>query len=172
MIAGGGAPHAPFARRALALLCTPPIWRALRPSTPGGLLRDGSPSTYQQALRPAPGGFCGTVVPAAPDMRGGLAPSSALLPCMGAPPHAPGDFLAKRKSPKIRQGPPGPWTPSEGGGSKSVPLLLLPRLIPRPSALAVLVAIAQTLKHPRKHPLPRHGLTAEGVTPGVAWGEK
>ena len=31
------------------------------------------------------GGFCGTVVPAAPDMRGGLAPSSALLPCMGAP---------------------------------------------------------------------------------------
>ena len=26
---------------------------------------------------------------------------------MGAPPHAPGDFLAKRKSPKIRQEPPG-----------------------------------------------------------------
>ena len=64
MSAGGGPLHAPFARRALALLCTPPIWRA---------------------LRPAPGGFCGTVVPAAPDMRGGLAPSSALLPCMGAP---------------------------------------------------------------------------------------
>ena len=41
---------------------------------------------------PPPGGFCGTVVPAAPDMRGGLAPSSALLPCMGAPPHAPGVF--------------------------------------------------------------------------------
>ena len=106
---------------------------------------------------PTPGGFCGTVVPAPTSRRSAL---------------HPGDFLAKRKSPKIRQGPPGPWTPSEGGGSKSVPLLLLPPLIPRPSALAVLVAIAQTLKHPRRHPLPRHGLTAEGVTPGVAWGEK
>ena len=139
----------------------------------GGLMPSSAlhPSGGRSAP-PTPGGFCGTVVPAAPDMRGGLAPSSALLPCMGAPPHAPGDFLAKRKSPKIRQGPPGPWTPSEGGGSKSVPLLLLPPLIPRPSALAVLVAIAQTLKHPRRHPLPRHGLTAEGVTPGVAWGEK
>ena len=34
---------------------------------------------------------------------------------MGAPPHAPGDFLAKRKSPKIRQEPPGSWTSSTRG---------------------------------------------------------
>ena len=159
MSAGGGPLHAPFARRALALLCTPPIWRALRPSTPGGLLRDGSPCGPRYARR------AGALL-CAPPLYGR---SARAWLC-----HArhPGDFLAKRKSPKIRQGPPGPWTPSEGGGSKSVPLLLLPPLIPRPSALAVLVAIAQTLKHPRRHPLPRHGLTAEGVTPGVAWGEK
>ena len=62
---------------------------------------------------------------------------------------APGDFLTKRKSPKIRQEPPGSWTSGEGGGSKSVPLLLLPPLIPRLSALAVLVAEVKSLRHPQ-----------------------
>ena len=134
MSAGGGAPHAPFARRALALLCTPPIWRALRPSTPGG--------------------FCGTVVPAAPDMRGGLAPSSALLPCMGAPPHAPGDFLAKRKSPKIRQGPPGPWTPSTRGRTP----LDSPTFCPSGIGCGNLNSQASS-----KPILPSHGLKVESV---------
>ena len=133
MSAGGGPLHAPFARRALALLCTPPIWRA---------------------LRPAPGGFCGTVVPAAPDMRGGLAPSSALLPCMGAPPHAPGDFLAKRKSPKIRQGPPGPWTPSTRGRTP----LDSPTFCPSGIGCGNLNSQASS-----KPILPSHGLKVESV---------
>ena len=34
---------------------------------------------------------------------------------MGAPPHAPGDFLMRRKSPKTHQEPPGSWTSGEGG---------------------------------------------------------
>ena len=119
---------------------------------------------------PPPGGFCGTVVPAAPDMRGGLAPSSALLPCMGAPREhgfamlgTRVTFLRKESHQRFARDLLVPGPPAQGGG---------PPWIPPPSALAVLVAIAQTLKHPRRHPLPRHGLTAEGVTPGVAWGEK
>ena len=103
---------------------------------------------------PPPGGFCGTVVPAAPDMRGGLAPSSALLPCMGAPPHAPGDFLAKRKSPKIRQGPPGPWTPSTRGRTP----LDSPTFCPSGIGCGNLNSQASS-----KPILPSHGLKAESV---------
>ena len=53
--------------------------------------------------------------PANPDAR--RADALLCAPPKGgrsAPP-TPGDFLAKRKSPKIRQGPPGPWTPSTRG---------------------------------------------------------
>ena len=103
---------------------------------------------------PTPGGFCGTVVPAAPDMRGGLAPSSALLPCMGAPPHAPGDFLAKRKSPKIRQGPPGPWTPSTRGRTP----LDSPTFCPSGIGCGNLNSQASL-----KPILPSHGLKVESV---------
>ena len=60
-------------------------------------------------------------------MCGAGSPSSHLL---GAPPHTPGDFLMRRKSPKTHQEPPGPWTPGEGG---------LAPFDPPASALAVLV---------------------------------
>ena len=93
-------------------------------------------------------------------MRGGAAPSP---PCMGAPPHAPGDFLAKRKSPKIRQGPPGPWTPSEGGLAPFDPPAFSPSGIGCDNL---------NLQASSKPTLPRHGLTAGSVTPGVAWGKK
>ena len=82
-------------------------------------------------------------------LRGGRCPPLHSSLDAGAPPRAPGDFLTKRKSPKIRQELPGSWTSGEGGGSKSVPLLLLPPLIPRLSALAVLVAEVKSLRHPQ-----------------------
>ena len=121
----------------------------------GGLMPSSAlhPSGGRSAP-PTPGGFCGTVVPAAPDMRGGLAPSSALLPCMGAPPHAPGDFLAKRKSPKIRQGPPGPWTPSTRGRTP----LDSPALCPSGIGCGNLNPQASS-----KPILPSHGLKVESV---------
>ena len=83
--------------------------------------------------------------------------------CMGAPPHAPGDFLTKRKSPKIRQEPPGSWTSGEGGLAPFDPPVLYPSGIGCNSLNPQASSIAPHL--------PRHGLTAEGVTPGVTWGE-
>ncbi len=74
----------------------------------------------------------------------------------------PGDFLAKRKSPKIRQEPPGSWTSGEGGVAPFDPPVLCPS------------GIGCDSLNPQASPkptLPRHGLTAEGVTPGKAWGE-
>ena len=50
-------------------------------------------------------------------------PMQALRESMAKPCSAPRvTFSPMRKSPKTHQGPPGPWTPGEGGGSKSVPL--------------------------------------------------
>ncbi len=97
-------------------------------------------------------------------LRGGLAPSSALLPCMGAPPHAPGDFLMRRKSPKTHQEPPGSWTSGEGGLAPFDPPAFCPsgivcnNLNPQASSGA-------------SH-LPSHGLAAGSVTPGKTRGEK
>ena len=85
-------------------------------------------------------------------MRGGAAPSP---PCMGAPPHAPGDFLAKRKSPKIRQGPPGPWTSGTRGRTP------LDSPAPCPSGIGcggLNLQASSGASH-----LPRHGLKAESV---------
>ena len=65
------------------------------PHAPGSLCGAGSPCTHPQALR-----------------------ESMAKPC-SAPRVT---FSPMRKSPKTHQGPPGPWTPGEGGGSKSVPL--------------------------------------------------
>ena len=45
---------------------------------------------------------------------------------MGAPPHAPGDFLMRRKSPKTHQEPPGSWTSGEGGLAPFDPPALCP----------------------------------------------
>ena len=76
--------------------------------------------------------------------------------CMGAPPQTPGDFLTKRKSPKIRQGPPGPWPPGEGGLAPFDPPAFCPssigcgQLNPQASSEAI---------------LPCHGLTAGSVSP-------
>ena len=44
-------------------------------------------------------------------------------------------------------------------------------MIPRPCALAVLVVGKKARGILGANP-PRHGLTAESVTPGIAWGEK
>ena len=141
MSAGGGPLHAPFARRALALLCTPPIWRALRPSTPGGLLRDGSPCGPRYARR------AGALL-CAPPLYGC---SARAWLC-----HArhPGDFLAKRKSPKIRQGPPGPWTPSTRGRTP----LDSPTFCPSGIGCGNLNSQASL-----KPILPSHGLKVESV---------
>ena len=64
---------------------------------------------------------------------GAFAGRQSLHPLAGAPHEhgfamlgTPGDFLAKRKSPKIRQGPPGPWTPGEGGLAPFDPPALCP----------------------------------------------
>ena len=73
---------------------------------------------------------------------------------MGAPPHAPGDFLVRRKSPKTHQEPPGSWTSGEGGLAPFDPPALCPsgigcdNLNPQASSMA---------------PLPRHGLKTESV---------
>ena len=110
-------------------------------------------------------------------LRGGCAPSGAsrqtwLLPPMAGAPRehgfamlgAPGDFLMRRKSPKTHQEPPGSWTSGEGGLAPFDPPALCPSgigcgsLNPQASSGA-------------SH-LPRHGLTAEGVTPGKTRGEK
>ena len=48
-------------------------------------------------------------------LRGGRCPPLHSSLDAGAPPRAPGDFLTKRKSSKIRQEPPGSWTSGEGG---------------------------------------------------------
>ena len=83
----------------------------------------------------------------APNPARGWRPS-ALLPCMGAPPHTPGgfmrgrwplpplicrrsalhpgDFLVRRKSPKTHQEPPGSWTSGEGGLAPFDPPVLCP----------------------------------------------
>ena len=90
-----------------------------------------------------------------------LAPYSSLD--AGAPPRAPGDFLTKRKSPKIRQEPPGSWTSGEGGVAPFDPPALCPSGIGRGN-------LNPQASSGASH-LPRHGLTAEGVTPGRAWGE-
>ena len=96
-------------------------------------------------------------------MRGGLGPSSALLPCMGAPPHAPGDFLMRRKSPKTHQEPPGSWT----SGTRGRTPLDSPGLCPSGIGCGSLNLQASSgASH-----LPSHGLTAESVTP-VQLGEK
>ena len=47
--------------------------------------------------------------------RGLLRDGSPCTHLLGAPPQTPGDFLAKRKSPKIRQEPPGSWTSGTRG---------------------------------------------------------
>ena len=63
-------------------------------------------------------------------MRGGLPPSSALLPYMGAPPHAPGDFLPDEKVTKEspRGGHPSGYSPE---GDASLPLQHIVLLPPR-----------------------------------------
>ena len=66
----------------------------------------------------------------------------------------PGDFLMRRKSPKTHQGPPGPWTPGEGGVAPFDPPALCPSgigcdsLNPQASSMAS---------------LPSHGLKTESV---------
>ena len=90
--------------------------------------------------------------------RGAPAPPDA-----GAPPRAPGDFLAKRKSPKIRQEPPGSWT----SGTRGRTPLDSPAFCPSGIGCVSIKPAASS-----RASLPRHGLTAGGVTPGVAWGEK
>ena len=73
---------------------------------------------------------------------------------MGAPPHAPGDFLMRRKSPKTHQEPPGSWTSGEGGLAPFDPPALCPSgigcdsLNPQASSVAT---------------LPCHGLKTQSV---------
>ena len=76
----------------------------------------------------------------------------------------PGDFLMRRKSPKTHQGPPGSWTSGEGGLAPFDPPALYPSGIVRNN-----LNPQASLMAPH---LPRHGLKAEGVTSGIARGEK
>ena len=66
----------------------------------------------------------------------------------------PGDFLMRRKSPKTHQGPPGPWTPGEGGVAPFDPPALCPSGIGCDSLNPQVSSRA---------PLPRHGLKTESV---------
>ena len=75
---------------------------------------------------------------------------------MGAPPHAPGDFLMRRKSPKTHQEPPGSWTSGEGGLAPFDPPALCPSGIGCGSIEPAASSGAS---------LPSHGLKIEGVTP-------
>ena len=69
----------------------------------------------------------------------------------------PGDFLMRRKSPKTHQGPPGPWTPGEGGVAPFDPPALCPSGI---GCDSLNPQVSSRATRP-----PRHGLTAGGVTP-------
>ena len=69
----------------------------------------------------------------------------------------------RRKSPKTHQEPPGPWTSGEGGLAPFDPPALCPSGIGCNNL---------NLQASSGASLPRHGLTAGSVTPGVAWGEK
>ena len=98
---------------------------------------------------------------------GGFCPHS---PCMGAPPHAPGDFLMRRKSPKTHQEPPGLefgelLTSGEGGGSKSVPLLTSAPFDPPalcPSGIGCGGLKPSSILGGVRN-LPRHGLKTQSV---------
>ena len=96
-------------------------------------------------------------------MRGGWRPLCAPQ-CMGAPPHAPGDFLMRRKSPKTHQEPPGSWT----SGTRGRTPLDSPAFCP--SGIGCGGLNLQASSKPMH--LPSHGLTAESVTPGKTRGEK
>ncbi len=109
------------------------------------------PQRGGRSAPPPPGGF----------MRGRW-PLPPLI-CRRSALH-PGDFLVRRKSPKTHQEPPGPWTSGEGGLAPFDPPTLYPSGIVRNNLNPQAFSMAPHL--------PRHGLTAEGVTPGVAWGEK
>ena len=111
---------------------------------------------------PSPWGFCGTAVPV-PNEEGAppLRPRGDL--CGDGSPYThqcrrsalhPGDFLAKRKSPKIRQGPPGPWTPSTRGRTP----LDSPTFCPSGIGCGNLNSQASL-----KPILPSHGLKVESV---------
>ena len=106
----------------------------------GSKSSDLAPTPQRRALRPStPGAFAG---------RQSLHPL-----CRRSALH-PGDFLMRRKSPKTHQGPPGPWTPGEGGLAPFDPLASCPsgivcdNLNPQTSSEAI---------------LPRHGLTTESM---------
>ena len=133
-------------------------------------MRDGSPCgplRYARGLCPlcAPplrprGAFAELVAPAPPDAG---APHEHGFAMLGAP----GDFLVRRKSPKTHQEPPGLefgelLTSGEGGVAPFDPPALCPSGIGRENLNPQASSEAS---------LPRHGLTAEGVTPGRAWGE-
>ena len=112
----------------------------------------------------------------APNPARGWRPS-ALLPCMGAPPHTPGgfmrgrwplpplicrrsalhpgDFLVRRKSPKTHQEPPGSWTSGEGGLAPFDPPALYPSGIVRNNLNPQASSMAPTP--------PCHGLKVESV---------
>ena len=128
-------------------------------------MRDGSPCGPRYArragallcappLRPR-GAFAELVAPAPPDAG---APHEHGFAMLGAP----GDFLVRRKSPKTHQEPPGSWTSGEGGLAPFDP----PASCPSGIGCGNLNRQASS-----EASLPRHGLTAEGVTPGRAWGE-
>ena len=74
---------------------------------------------------------------------------------MGAPPHAPGDFLMRRKSPKTHQEPPGSWTSGEGGVAPFDPPAFCP------SGIGCDSLNLQASSKPRH--LPSHGLKTQSV---------
>ena len=73
---------------------------------------------------------------------------------MGAPPHAPGDFLMRRKSPKTHQEPPGSWTSGTRGRTP------LDSPAPCPSGIGCGGLNPQASSKPT---LPSYGLKTESV---------
>ena len=73
---------------------------------------------------------------------------------MGAPPHAPGDFLMRRKSPKTHQEPPGSWTSGTRGRTP------LDSPAPCPSGIG---CGGLNLQASSKPTLPSYGLKTESV---------
>ena len=125
-------------------------------------------SSYLCVYREVPAPLCEGAAPPLHSPCGSTAPEASrqtwLLPSEGRAlrPSTPGDFLPDEKVTKEspRGGHP-LWVLPLGG------IIIPPTASPFPPERAATPGSTQATKQ-----LPRHGLTAEGVTLGIAWGEK